>query len=211
MEETKLLRNLILIITQFIVFVSCAYASDESWVKDIVDNNHIDASERKWAEDIAKRDQQMTMNNFKEMMNEGGFDPALRDSVLKPRPILQIFVSASMPRQLLKAYAREASRYDGVLVFRGLPNGSFRKLTDLVMDISDEKHPTAMQIDDEAFRAFDVKIVPTIVLVKPNAMFDEQSGREKFDKVQGNITINGALELFSNNGDLAVLARGMLK
>jgi type-F conjugative transfer system pilin assembly protein TrbC len=211
MEETKLLRILILIITQFITLPFCAHASEESWVKDIARNNHIDESERKWAEDIANRDQQMTMNNFKEMMNEQGFEPDMRDSVLKPRPVLQIFVSTSMPKQLLKAYAREASRYNGVLVFRGLPNGSFRKLTNLVMDISDENHPAAMQIDDEAFRGFDIKVVPTIVLSKPVSMFDEQTKIGKFDKVRGNITIKGALELFSNNGDLAVLARGMLK
>ena len=210
MEETKLLRILILIITKFIVLLSCAHA-EESWVKDIARNNHIDESERKWAEDIANRDQQMTMNNFKEMMNEQGFEPDMRDSVLKPRPVLQIFVSASMPRQLLKAYTREASRYDGVLVFRGLPHGSFKKFTDLVMDISDEKHPTAMQIDDEAFRGFDIKVVPTIVLSKPVSMFDEQTKIGKFDKVRGNITIKGALELFSNKGDLSYDARGLLK
>ena len=91
-------------------------------------------------------------------------------------------------------------------MFRGLPQGSFRKITDLVMDISDKNQPCAMQIDDEAFTGFSVKAVPAIVLSKPAAMF----GADKFDKVYGNITIKAALELFSSSGDLATNAKGCL-
>jgi type-F conjugative transfer system pilin assembly protein TrbC len=207
MEETKLLRILKLIAINIIsIYASCMATSLAYSIENKIPDEDIE-----WAESIASRDHQMVMNNFKDMMQIEDFNQDLRESVLKPRPVLQIFVSTSMPRQLLKSYAREASRLGGIIVFCGLPDGSFRKLTDLVMEISDEKHPYAAQIDDEAFKAFDVKTVPTIVLVKPNAMFDKQRGQEKFDKVQGNITIKGALELFSNNGDLAVLARGMLK
>lgn len=186
MEEKKLLRFLTLIIFNLIINIS-------------------------YAEDIFKNDNQMFLNNFKDMMKLDGFDPSLGNSVLKPRPILQIFVSKSMPKQLLRAYAKEASRYDGVLVFRGLPEGSFRQLIALVMDISDASFPCAMQIDDEAFKAYDIKAVPTIVLSKPASIFDEQREISNFDKLQGNITIKYALELFSSGGDLASLARGMLK
>ena len=190
-----------------------AYASDknQSWLDEISSNTQIDSETMAWAKNIADRNQQMVMSNFKDMMKSEGFDQNLRESVLKPRPILQIFVSTSMPRQLLKSYAREASRYDGVLVFRGLPQGSFLKLTDLVMDISDEKYPCAMQIDDEAFKAFSIKSVPTIVLSKPKAMFEQQAKEGQFDKVQGNLTIKASLELFASSGNLASIARGVLK
>lgn len=211
MEETKLLRFLILILIHLIA--GMAYASDknQSWVEEISNNTQIDSETILWAKNIADRNQQMVMSNFKDMMQSEGFDQNLRESVLKPRPILQIFVSTSMPRQLLKSYAREASRYNGVLVFRGLPQGSFLKLTDLVMDISDEKYPCAMQIDDEAFKAFSIKSVPTIVLSKPKAMFAQQAKERQFDKVQGNLTIKAGLELFASSGDLTGIARGMLK
>ena len=116
-----------------------------------------------------------------------------------------------MVLQLLKAYAKEARRYGGVLVFCGLPQGSFRKLTDLVISISDAKNEVAMQIDDEAFRSFDVKTVPTIVLSKPASMFSEQITHDKFDKVSGNITIKAALEIFAKQGDLAINAKELLK
>lgn len=197
MEEKKLLRILILIIINFTT--EGAYAND------------IELDAKNWADNIANRDHQMIMNNFKDMMTLEGFDQDLRKAILNPRPLLQIFVSRSMPQELLKSYAREASYFNGVLVFCGLPEGSFRKLTDLVAGITDANHVAMMQIDDEAFRMFDVKIVPTIVLSKPNSMFDAQSKLQKFDKVEGNISIKGALELFAANGDLQLLAREMLK
>jgi len=207
MEEEKLLRILKLIIIN-LVFVSTTLNSTFAYEKESRITNDDDLD---WAKGVAASHQTQSMKHLQEMMQTEGFDQNLRDSVLKPRPVLQIFVSNSMPRQLLKAYAREASRYDGVLVFRGLPQGSFRRITDLVMDISDKNQPCAMQIDDEAFTGFGIRSVPAIVLSKPVSMFDEQKGADKFDKVYGNITIKAALELFSASGDLATNAKGLLK
>jgi len=194
MEEEKLLRLLILIIINLITGVACATDFDQEWAQGLAKDNHA-----------------MVMENFKEMMKMKGFDRDLRESVLKPRPVLQIFVSSSMQKPLLKAYAKEASRYGGVLVFRGLPQGSFLKLTDLVMSISDEQNTAPMQIDDEAFTSFGIKTVPTIVLSKPLSMFSEQTLLGNFDKVAGNITIKAALEIFARQGELAASARELLK
>lgn len=194
MEETKLLRVLTFIIINLAVNTSYA-----------------DQSDMQWANYIAERDQQMVMDNFMASMQDKDFDQDLRESILHPRPVLQIFVSSSMPRGLLKSYAKEASHYDGVLVFCGLPGGSMRKLTNLVMDISDEDHPAAMQIDDAAFAEFGIKIVPSIVLSKPAPMFSKTMVIDKFDKISGNVTIKAALELFASNGDLSSEARRLRK
>lgn len=194
MEEEKLLRILMLIYLSFVTQTTLAEKLDLEWARSVV-----------------KSDQNMVMENFKNSMEEKGFDINLKNSVLKPRPVLQIFVSSSMSKQLLKNYAKEAHRYNGVLVFRGLPSNSFRKLTNLVMDISDEKFPVPMQIDDEAFTSFSIKTVPSIVLTIPNAMFSKQTSPEKFDRITGNITIKAALEIFAEQGDLALSAREMLK
>ena len=194
MEKEIVLRILMLIYLSFITQSALAEESDLEWASGVADHNY-----------------KMVMENFKNSMNDKDFDQNLRDSVLKPRPVLQIFVSSSMPKQLLKNYAKEAYLYNGVLVFRGLPNNSFRKLTNLVMDISDEKFPAPMQIDDEAFASFGIKAVPSIVLTSPNAMFSQQTSPEKFDKVAGSITIKAALEIFAEQGDLALSAREMLK
>ena len=198
MEETKLLRFLKLIL----MLIYCTLIANTTLAEE---------SDLEWAKGIAERDHKMVMENFKNSMGDKDFDQDLRESVLKPRPLLQIFVSSSMSRESLKSYVREAHRYNGVLVFRGLPQGSFRKLTDLVMDISGEQYKVAMQIDDEAFAQFGIKAVPAIVLTVPASMFSEQTARERFDKITGHITIKAALKTFAAQGDLAINAREWLK
>lgn len=197
MEETKLLRLLVLTITSLLLFKPCVYG---------------DEPDMEWAQEMATDNQRIFMDNLKEMMEMPGFDQDLKAEVLKPRPSLQIFVSHSMPISLLKIYAKEATKYNGVLVFRGLPAGSFHKLSNLVSDISgDNAEGIAMQIDDEAFKAFNIKIVPTIVLSRSASIFSEQVKGGAFDKIGGNVTIKYALEVFAKEGDLKENARELLK
>ena len=197
MEETKLLRLLVLTITSLLLFKPCVYGGE---------------TDMEWAQEMATDNQRIFMDNLKEMMEMPGFDQDLKAEVLKPRPSLQIFVSHSMPISLLKSYAKEATKYNGVLVFRGLPAGSFHKLSNLVSDISgDNAEGIAMQIDDEAFKAFNIKIVPTIVLSRSASIFSEQVKGGAFDKIGGNVTIKYALEVFAKKGDLKENARELLK
>lgn len=197
MEETKLLRLLVLTMTSLLLFKHCVYGGE---------------TDMEWAQEIATDNQQIFTDNLKEMMEMPGFDKDLKAEALKPRPRLQIFVSSSMPISLLKSYTKEATKYNGVLVFRGLPEGSFYRLAKLVSDISgNNAEGIAMQIDDEAFKAFNVKVVPTIVLSKTASIFSEQVKGGAFDKVGGNVTIRYALEVFAKEGDLKENARELLK
>lgn len=197
MEETKLLRLLVLTMTSLLLFKPCVYG---------------DETDMEWAQEMATDNQRIFMDNLKEMMEMPGFDKDFKAEALKPRPRLQIFVSHSMPISLLKRYAKEATKYNGVLVFRGLPAGSFHRLAKLVSDISgDNAEGIAMQIDDESFKAFAVKSVPTIVLSKQASIFSEQVKGGSFDKIVGNVTIKYALELFAKEGDLKVNALELLK
>lgn len=201
MEEEKLLRFLILIILSGISGLFSSVFSNIVLAQE---------SDLEWARGLAERDSQLVIDNFKEIINQPGFDPALREEAFKPRPALQIFVSSSMPKQLLKNYALEAKRYGGVLVFVGLPGGSIHKLTDLIMEISSEDS-AAMQIDDEAFTAFEVTSVPAIVLASLAPIFEGKTASKKHDKVVGSITIKAALELFAKSGEMAGEARDLLK
>lgn len=147
---------------------------------------------------------------MKEIMDQDGFDQELKEEVLNPRPELQIFVSSSMPIPLLKSYAIEAKKYGGVLVFNGLPDGSFRKLTDLAYEISEED-TAGMQIDDESYAAYNITQVPTIVLSESKSLFSKNPDNTKYDKIAGAISIKGALEIFANNGDVAKYAKRLLR
>jgi type-F conjugative transfer system pilin assembly protein TrbC len=193
MEEKKLLRILIGLIISGTALLSIAEESIEDW-----------------AMNLAKFNQQASLDNIKDIMDRAEFDQNLRDEVINPRPALQIFVSSSMPKALLKNYALEAKKYGGVLVFRGLPDGSVHKFTEYLMDIVTEE-TSAMQIDDEAFAAFGINSVPAIVLSKPETIFSKEKTEAKFDKVIGNITIKAALELFAGSGDMQSSVKKLLR
>jgi len=193
MEEKKLLRILIGLIISGTALLSIAEESIEDW-----------------AMNLAKFNQQASLNNIKDIMGRPEFDQNLRDEVINPRPALQIFVSSSMPKALLKNYALEAKKYGGVLVFRGLPDGSIHKLTEYLMEIVTVE-TSAMQIDDEAFAAFGINSVPAIVLSKPETIFSKEKTEAKFDKVIGNITIKASLALFAGSGDMQSSVKKLLR
>lgn len=132
-------------------------------------------------------------------------------------PNLRVFVSSSMSRELLKAYVTEAKKYKAVLVFNGLPNGSWRELSAIVSEIADSDDEVGIQVDDEAFKRFEIKSVPSFVLSLDNrdAWQSENEGDDfranVYDKASGNIGIGGFLRLVANEGDLAVEARRLLE
>lgn len=106
---------------------------------------------------------------------------------------LRVFVSSSMNEQLIKQYYEQASKNGGVLVMRGLIDGSFQELINFVVKIAGEEGGGGgIQIDDEAFEMFGVTQVPTIVLSKG----------DKYDKITGSISVAAALEKFVESGDV---------
>lgn len=128
---------------------------------------------------------------------------------------LYIFVSSSMPKTLLKGYINEAKKYGGVLVFKGLPNGSFKELIRLIGELTEEKNNQqeelpSMQIDDEAFDRFNVTLVPSIVLVEEGVYVPNKTPRIIYDKISGNVPIKYALEQFVDSGQLSKQAKEIL-
>ena len=134
--------------------------------------------------------------------------------------LLRIFVSSSMPKPLLKAYALEATKYNGVLVFKGLPDGSFRAMSDLVSYLSsmgDESMDTAketnlaIQIDDEVFDKFNITSVPTFVLSQERECYDLINCKNVYDKISGNLGLKAVLEKFAKDGELKAASTALLK
>jgi len=128
---------------------------------------------------------------------------------------LYIFVSQSMPKSLLKNYLHEANKYGGVLVLKGLPQGSFKELTKFVIDLTGKSGDLQdiaanIQIDDEAYEKFQVVSVPTIVLSFTSEYHPNQTAIFKFDKIVGNVGVKYSLEEFSKKGELKEEARRLL-
>jgi type-F conjugative transfer system pilin assembly protein TrbC len=178
-----------------------------------------------YAKDIRKRSMQMNMPTIKKKWYElqemlgrninqarNSIDSGSNDDSddLTSNTSLRIFASSSMSMNLLKSYAKSAKKYNAILVFQGLPDGSWRKLSDLVSEISgNDNNAIAMQIDDESFKQFGITNVPSFVLAKEEDVFSENP-KVTFDKVTGSIGIKKALELFKDHGELAEIAQDKL-
>ena len=177
----------------------------------LADNSlEVTKEDREWAKELGKTHREEFLSRMRARAKEY-FGEDTGTDMLKPRPALQIFVSSSMPKSLLRDYAKEASIYGGVLVFRGLPKGSMIKLTELVRDISDEDYPAAMQIDDESFAMYGVDLVPAIILSQNEGFGQIERQIPKHDKIYGNVPIRYALESFAKRGKLADKANEILE
>lgn len=178
-----------------------------------------------FAKDLTEKSRQMTLSNIKakwlELQNMLGSKDrknrvdteslAAFDSEREWGTSFRIFVSSSMNKNLLKSYARQAKKYNAVLVFNGLPSGSWRKLTELITEISGSRQEAiAAQIDNEAFAKFNVTHVPSFVLSREEDIFTQEP-KVIFDKVSGAIGIGAALEIFASKGELKDVANIILK
>jgi type-F conjugative transfer system pilin assembly protein TrbC len=212
-EKEKLLQFLKIIGRIF--FLLALLKASYSWASE---NINFTSEDRKWAEDLSDQAINMVWEDLAGKFNQQqqleednkiitGSKPARRQT-----SGLYIFVSSSMPKSLLKSYLSEAAHYKGVLVLKGLPNSSFKELTKLVVELSDDPKagdhgnidlPAGFQIDDQAFEEFLVTNVPCVVLVKAQNYIANQTNIPIFDKITGNLGIKYALEQFSSSGELA--------
>ena len=125
---------------------------------------------------------------------------------------LKVFVSTSMSVPLLTSYGKMAKKYGAVLVLKGLPEGSWRKLSDLISELNKEDGDAiTIQIDDTAFDEFGITRVPSFVLVREENIFEDNKDKVTvFDKITGNIGIRRALEEFAEKGELQNDAKAFL-
>ena len=92
-----------------------------------------------------------------------------------------VFVSFSMPKASLIELSDQAEKYNTTLVLRGIHEDSFAKTKDKILEIN----PKGLHLDihPDLFKQYDIKRVPTFVLVK--------NGRE-VSRLSGNVTLEFA-------------------
>ena len=169
-----------------------------------------------FAQGLARRSRQISMVAIKEkwqelqmQTSEGDLDNIEEASQIASHT-LRVFVSSSMSKQLLKNYIEQAKRYKAVLVFNGLPNGSWRELAELIYEITGgTAENTSVQLDDISFKEYSITSVPSFVLSSQEDVFN-QDRAIIYDKVSGNIGIKRALEEISEKGDLSEVAQEIL-
>ena len=140
---------------------------------------------------------------------------------------LYVFVSYSMPEDMIRAYAREALWSGATLIIKGFEKGETFK--DFMRDkglklINNQGLTASLQIDPKLFESFAVEYVPTVVLSKEDyTSFCEPSGvklygnnvtekckerpSDSYVKISGSVTLDYALEQFSQTDGFEVHAQ----
>ena len=113
---------------------------------------------------------------------------------------LFIFASLSLTENTLIELAKQAKKYNGIMVFRGFKNGSFKEMIAALRNTV-EKSGSGVIIDPTLFTEYNITAVPTFVV----------TDHKGHDKLSGNVTIDFALEKIAEQGELKALAQQLLQ
>ena len=114
---------------------------------------------------------------------------------------LYVFASLSMPKTRLIELIKEAIKYNGAVVLRGLKNNSYKETATFLQPII-EQAGAGFIIDPTLFTQYNVTKVPVFVL--------NDSLLKQHDQIAGNISLQYALQEFAKNGDLKNAATSIL-
>jgi conjugal transfer pilus assembly protein TrbC len=112
---------------------------------------------------------------------------------------LIVFVSFSMPQELLWSYHEQLKNFGGRMVVRGLVDNSFKKT--IVKLKLDEKRALVLDINPKLFEEYHVSKVPSIVI----------SNGKAFDKFTGSVSLRYALESSREKGDAKLVSAKLLE
>ena len=137
-------------------------------------------------------------------------------------PHLLVFVSFSMPLEVLKTLAIQVNQVGGKVVLRGLVNGSFKNTAEKVKELQQE-----VIIDPTLFESYQVKVVPTFILQNKATKKDEETDSGKsnsspvpsrrgdedrlYDRLSGNVSLEYVLDQFATLGTTRTEAIELLK
>ncbi|TFW13391.1 type-F conjugative transfer system pilin assembly protein TrbC [Massilia arenosa] len=110
---------------------------------------------------------------------------------------LYIFISLSLPQQTLDRIFDQAARAQGVIVIRGLADGSMQKTLQRVKQLIGQRQ-VGVQIDPQAFERYAVTSVPSVVLTHQGDECGAAScPASGFVKATGDVSLDYVLERFA--------------
>jgi conjugal transfer pilus assembly protein TrbC len=119
---------------------------------------------------------------------------------------LMVFVSLTMPKHSLQQWNIQVTKAGGILVLRGLVNNSMKQTVKKIQEIIGTTEG-GFAIDPAKFKQFDIKVVPTVVVI-PEGLDSEPAS---FDSVAGDVGLERALENIILNGEHITTAKMWLK
>lgn len=104
---------------------------------------------------------------------------------------VSVFVSFSMPENLLEETLKESARLKIPVYLNGLHHDSMRETVLKVMELSEHIPDLNLQIDPTAFERFGIYQVPALVV----------SNTQTFDVIYGHLSIKEGLSRMAGRGD----------
>ena len=127
---------------------------------------------------------------------------------------LMIFVSFSMPPEMLMNYAQQAKRFGGVLMMRGFVNDKMSGTKAAIERLN--AAGVEWQVSPEPFKKFKIEKVPSIVLASSNDVesvtADGCATPDAYTLISGDIQVFDALDKMRlrSQPKIAVLAKSLL-
>lgn len=103
-----------------------------------------------------------------------------------------VFVSFSMPNDLIDAVFKDASSHDIPVYLNGLIEDDMRKTLSRIFEYSQKYPNLSVQIDPYAFEKYHIDRVPAFVVAQGDT----------FDTLYGNVTIDEGLLWLKRKGDV---------
>lgn len=110
---------------------------------------------------------------------------------------LMVFISFSVPLESWKDLSAQLEKTDGVFVLKGIPDNSFEKLSEKLVELKAAGVNAPIDIDPEKFETHGIVEVPAFVL--------EEGPRT--DKIFGNIRLDTALREIAEKGEMRDMAK----
>lgn len=153
-----------------------------------------------------------TSADFQALARPGSAASAPRPAT-NPNGDLMIFVSMSMPVNMLQNYMAQAKRFGAVLVMRGFVDDKMSATRQALAAINGEGGQ--VDINPEAFTTFKINKVPAIVLStadKGSIMEDGCARPETYTTIFGDLSVQAALDKIGQLGQpsIAKLAKARL-
>lgn len=148
-----------------------------------------------------------TNNAYNKYVDSINMDNIVKsNSIHKANPDIIVFVSLSMPDQLLKQLFTEASKRNIPVVVRGLYKNSFKGTASRIFNITKNKKVGGVLVNPIWFQQYRINSVPTVVVARKGKPCREKQycSNNQFDSVSGNISISKALEIITQHQREAV-------
>lgn len=120
---------------------------------------------------------------------------------------MMVFVSLTMPDQVLKTLIKQADQLNIPVMIRGFYADDFQKTITRIADLlgvdlknkNTQAKPTGgIAISSEHFKHFNITEVPAFVLIEPNRLTQGTHNitAEEFDVLTGNLSLIDAIDIF---------------